>query len=408
MVLTSREALVKKSNSNHALRQSEKFRIYNNQGLIESEIEIQKIFNGNYWDEFSLPLFFSDSIRDVLFLGIGIGSGLRPMHHFNPKLTFKCVDYDEQKGNQFQKLFNKYFSDIKYTFYNEKASDYLSSASEHQEQFDIIWIDIFDNSGPSPDLLQSTFWQNINNLCKENSIIAINLYGIPSHLLYYHSNILNPKALEPFMGILNNVDNFCYRTIIPHRNNSTLLLSKKKLEAVINSDIINCPNIKLQYLRCHNPLEYKLNDQSFAKNIEGKPIKRDFNLFSFEQTSDLAKHLWHEFFVISGLNAEFNLEPSKFRNFVQNSENWNYIGSNLTIALALPVLMASDHHREDKFDNSNWANYILKNYDQIKLMLPENIFYHFVLQNAWAIALSLPESNSIKMGLKNRILGELL
>lgn len=170
-------------------------------------------FCGEFFDEFGLPLLFTKSAcPNVLLLGAGSGSAIPSLEYFSQDLKIDLVDIDKLSLNEIPKKINQ-------NIFCEDAMLFLSK--NESLLYDLIWIDLFTDNGYSPLILSSNFWKQLSLYSNNGSIIAINIYGIPS--------FIRDEDNHPLNTILNLTKDFEFKLKTKHRRNTTLLLSKSPL-----------------------------------------------------------------------------------------------------------------------------------------------------------------------------------
>ncbi|MEI7489456.1 MAG: hypothetical protein WCJ72_18980, partial [Chryseobacterium sp.] len=170
-------------------------------------------FCGEFFDEFGLPLLFSENKRPtVLLLGAGSGSAISSLEYFSPELQIDLVDCDQLSLKEIHRKPNhKIFCEDAHLFLSKNKS----------VMYDLIWIDLFTDNGYSPLITSPNFWSHISSYSKNCSIIAINIYGTPS--------FISDEDNFSLRTVLNQTKDFEFKVKSKHRKNTTLLLSKKPL-----------------------------------------------------------------------------------------------------------------------------------------------------------------------------------
>ncbi|MCB0340858.1 MAG: hypothetical protein H6626_10785 [Pseudobdellovibrionaceae bacterium] len=269
------------SNKNKYIRHNPSNRV---PGLIDSSLNTNQIFNGDYWDDCLLPMYFRQQTNTVLVLGVGLGSGFRSLYAANPSLDVVGVDIDQQAIDECNQLIERNFEHHPILI----ADDALNYLISSKNTFDMILVDLYDSDGPVTDTFTSSFWTYLKARLNPGGIVAANVYGIANHLERY----LDESPLKSMAAAAKQ--SLKYIKVAPHRRNTTIIASGSPLNKVYPIDNNAADNIdrltlKTQYLRSKHLVPFF--------DVAHQPVRHQF---TFEQINHLQREAWGQFL------AEFN------------------------------------------------------------------------------------------------------
>lgn len=189
-------------------------------------LETNRVFSGNYWDEFALPGLFKNAPVKVLFLGVGQGGGIQPLFSSCQVKHIDAVDIDPEGIENSKQLFQNHFPKLNINFHCLDAKQFLQNS---KTKYDLIFIDLYSFEGPAACIFEKDFSALVVNSLKDEGIIFQNIYGLPMHLSHdgnqdvdYFNNLWS-KNLE-------NIYN------LPFRRNTSVVASRQPLELCEVSD----------------------------------------------------------------------------------------------------------------------------------------------------------------------------
>ncbi|MBC7740992.1 MAG: hypothetical protein H7061_02265 [Bdellovibrionaceae bacterium] len=176
----------------------------------------QKVFTGQYWDEFALTSSLVPDNAEVLMLGLSLGGGIRPILSGDKIISLTCVDYDSPSVNKCKSFYKEYFPEIKFKAITEDAKIYLSQCSK---KFHAIWLDIYEAEAYSSLYFEQDFMNLIKSSLENGGVLLVNSYGLPNHF--------SPLELD---GVQNHLAKFLAANFeslrsIPFRRNITFVAS---------------------------------------------------------------------------------------------------------------------------------------------------------------------------------------
>jgi len=167
-----------------------------------------------YTHIFLSSLFFNDSPRKILLLGLGGASIPKALNVLAPRAELDIVEINPA----LVPIVNKYFSfdeNLKTHIIIADGAEFVKNASA--DSYDLILLDAFDSKYIPPALLTDEFMQDIKRIMTKNAIIVSNTfqdsktYDVESKLhkdnfgSYYHLNYNNSRIMVASKGDLINV-----------------------------------------------------------------------------------------------------------------------------------------------------------------------------------------------------------
>ena len=184
---------------------------------IDSALRGDQVFSGSYWDEFALTELPKHHPSQVLILGAGHGACIRPILARFPEAQIHLIDRDANALENLKRIYSKHFPALRFTTAVADAED-LSLF--HQQKYDTIWVDLYDDQGFAPFVFQSEFLQNCVSALTSEGQLAINIFSYPCAMSLYRE--------DPRVTYLNSVlaSFFDETYVFPHRRNFTWIGKK--------------------------------------------------------------------------------------------------------------------------------------------------------------------------------------
>ncbi|MFN3454494.1 MAG: spermidine synthase [Pseudobdellovibrio sp.] len=313
--------------------------------LIDSSLSTDRIFNGNYWDDFCLPIFLRKNIKRVLMLGVGYGAGIRSLLAAKPDLQIVGVDIDASSNQVCREFYNQSLG-LNLEIITTSAEVYVQQC---QESFDLVWIDLYDQKGALPATYDDQFWKKIESCLNVGGLVAKNAYGIANHLEKYVEATLTKFYL--YQG----VKYFNFYKIFPHRRNTTLVFSKNEFESNFEEHdklsflkFDDFSTLKMQQQRSQS-IDYKISILTDHKNL--------FREYSFEYLNQQQKLAWKKFLTeLNNVLSDVDfLTISSLVEYIKKTENCEDL---LTVLcqkrsgcmLFIPTYLAAEvHNTEDDY-----------------------------------------------------------
>lgn len=189
----------------------------------ESYTDTSSVFSGQYFDDFSLPSQLRPHLNQkVLMLGLGLGSGVRPILASNQVSSVVGVDADPLSVAAAGHFFSEHFPELSLRI--ERADAFAFLKNTEDGSFDTIWIDLFDKDGFSSCLADRRFFEMLPSKLTRDGIVAINAFTIPVFLGMFAEHSPEARISASLKETFDNVGFF------PYRRNITLLASNAPLE----------------------------------------------------------------------------------------------------------------------------------------------------------------------------------
>lgn len=311
--------------------------------LIDSSLNLDRVFNGNYWDDFVLPLFSRKDVSASLMLGVGFGAGLRALLASKPELEITGVDIDSCSNQKCQDLFSHEFNYHPHLL-DMDATKYLQTT---QETFDLIWVDLYDSNGPVHELFELSFWRLIKDRLTPQGLLAINIYGIANHL----EPFLSVTPLKYLYSLLRI--EFSQILSFPHRRNTTLIASNAPFESIelVSPETLNQfdqVTLHLQAQRVHKLISF--NYQIDECDVEQHPG------FSFHCLNELQQKGWGNFLYelnhVPDLGIQFT-SPRSLVSYLQNPGSGAFLIDTLvkyrsSLLVMVPTFLGADIHNHNE------------------------------------------------------------
>lgn len=190
-----------------------------------SHIEFDRVFCGQYWDEYGCVGFLGNSkdSLQVLMLGVGEGAAIRPILSSGRVGQLTCVDFDEQALADCKQIYKQNFPQLKFSTVTFEAKDYLKS---RPATFDVIVVDLYTRDSYAPVVFCDEFHHLLRDRLNPGGHIVFNAYGIPIHLSPFKG-----KSPQAFLASKLATTWGCVRHL-PYRRNATLIVGAKELPGI--------------------------------------------------------------------------------------------------------------------------------------------------------------------------------
>lgn len=312
--------------------------------LIDSSLSADRVFDGNYWDDFCLPVFLRKNIKNVLMLGLGYGAGVRSMYAAKPDLKIVGVDIDSESNKVCHELYNNMLG-LNLEIVTDCADNFLKNS---KTKFDLIWIDLYDKVGALSITYDDNFWKTIESCLTPQGMVAINAFGIANHLEKY----VEASPLKFYLH--QGAKFFNFYKIFPHRRNTTLVFSSQEFESYFdnhdklsllkNEDLMTLKN---QYRRSQS-IDYKVSIPSQKTYLKAE--------YSFEYLNQQQRRAWQNF--LSEMNSiisndfKFLTAPSLAEYIKNKKECENLIKilceKKSDCVMFIPTYLGAEVHNDDK------------------------------------------------------------
>jgi hypothetical protein len=298
-------------------------------------LDTKRVFTGHYWDEFALTGALAPDGAKVLMLGLSLGGGIRPILASNRSFELTAVDRDADTVARCDRFYNQHFPDLKF---KAIAADALEFVQTTRETFDVIWLDIYLESGYSPLYFEPKFFEQILRCLSSSGVLLVNSFGIPNQFC----PLDRPGVQTDLCAGLQST--FDFVGAIPYRRNITFVAgrSKPKIRNIEISE--NLLSFDKAGLLVGNLKVRDLSDLPRTK------FNSDISLRSFHVIDIRMHDLWRE--VITALKRYdvYLGQPRELLQFVQDVEAAPYVldraleeGSELLLS-TFPILAAGESH----------------------------------------------------------------
>lgn len=268
-------------------------------------LHTQKVFTGQYWDEFALTCSLVPDQGKVLMLGLSMGGGIRPILSSTKKIELTCVDYDENSVENCRQLYKKCFPDVIFQSIVADAAEFLKNDTQ---KYDAIWFDIYESAAYSLLAFDSEFIGRIQNRLTSQGVLLVNSYGLPNHF----SPIEKNGVQQNFVSFLKM--QFGSVASIPYRRNMTFIASSAKAK-IYSTEAHGALNAIDRFT--FDFMQKRTERQiSFNKIISENKV--DVDQMQFAEIDTQMRQAWSN--LRDGLNESgFNLkENSEFIFLIQN------------------------------------------------------------------------------------------
>ena len=193
-------------------------------------------------------LLFSDSVKNVLTIGLGGGSVPKYIHQFCPEISQTIIEINPQIINIARSHFYVPDNDEKL---NVMEGDGIAYLAENLASADVLMIDAFDAHGIPPDFCSQEFFDSCELSLTKNGIFAINLWGSDKKFDIYLQRIEQSFADKVLMlptGKPGNIVVFGFKNV-PNLKIASLRERAKLLETSHKIEFLSF----LEKLCEHNP-----------------------------------------------------------------------------------------------------------------------------------------------------------
>lgn len=242
---------------------------------LDSSWRTDRIFNGDYWDEFGLVTPDAKNPR-ILVLGAGHGACVRPLIARTGSIDMTLVDSDPRATECIRREFANFFPQIPIRCVIADAIEHLQC----EDRYDLIWIDLYTDQSFADCLYLAEFYERIALALKPKGVIAMNSFTVPSHFLLEQ---LGPSE-DFFCKQLKLY--FYHVNIFPFRRNVTITASNCSSSIDPNASNLQINDrdqivMRTQRLRTLNPIKPKLRARTLP------PL-------TFSETRALMTKLWRD------------------------------------------------------------------------------------------------------------------
>jgi spermidine synthase len=158
-------------------------------------------------------VLFSDSIEQVLIIGLGGGSVPKFIHAFCPKITQTIVEINPQIIATARSHFAVPNNDARLDIITADGLEYIATSPNSA---DCLMIDAFDALGIPPDFCSQDFFDSCEAVLKADGIFVINLWGSDKNFDIYLRRIeqsFDDKVLILPTGKPGNIVVFGFKSV---------------------------------------------------------------------------------------------------------------------------------------------------------------------------------------------------
>ena len=354
--------------------------IKNNSSVIYGD----RIYTGQYWDEFALPGFFCEDNAEILVLGLGHGACIRPLLHSNPTFKISAIEIDENLATSTKDYFEKYFPSIRF---NLTVGDAIELLQHSKRKYDAIWVDIYSKDGYLPETLSENFYRIIARNLRVDGIVCVNAFGLPS----YMSSLQNPQ-LSVHRAVRSV---FPYVSSSPYRRNRTIIGSNSK-PRVRDEKSFSSIFEKNKSINPHDSLALAATYLKLKGLSSWKSASSQNCVSTFCQIDSLMRSEWHE--IVYELNqslidiGEQINSRQELRTVLTSQITALHLLKDLVarkhrLSTLIPVFLAGEVNCSD-LDARFFLKWFLDHYTFLKLATSEQDFFGIILPQVIAILLS--------------------
>ncbi len=302
-------------------------------------LHTQKVFTGQYWDEFALTCSIIPEQAQVLMLGLSMGGGIRPLLSSTKKIKLTCVDYDNDSVQKCRELYKDYFPGVKFESITAEAKEFLKKDSD---KYDAIWFDIYESESYSPLAFDAEFMKLIRSRLTDNGILLLNSYGLPNHFMPLKANGVQHK-LASFLK-----SQFGFVAAIPFRRNITFVVSAVSIkESLAKAHESLNPIDRFTFDFIQNKIRHRLlfDELNSLKGLE-------LHETQFTSIDTHMRQCWsnlRELLNLFDLNVK---ENSEFISLIQNQERCERVirhliqNKDLSVCF-IPILASGESHMQE-------------------------------------------------------------
>ncbi|HZV97643.1 MAG TPA: polyamine aminopropyltransferase [Methylophilaceae bacterium] len=194
-------------------------------------------------------LLFSNTVRNVLAIGLGGGSVPKYLYHHVPEIKTRVIEINPQIIHIARSHFEVPQDDNRFEVVEGDGVLYLR---ENEAAAQALMIDAFDSRGIPPDLCSQEFFDSCAAALTADGIFAINLWSSDKNFDVYLARIelsFNQRVLVLPTGWPGNMVVFGFRRVPVDLRWSTLRERAKALEVDHKIEFLEF----VERLREHNP-----------------------------------------------------------------------------------------------------------------------------------------------------------
>ena len=337
----------------------------------------QKVFTGQYWDEFALTCSLIPDHAKVLMLGLALGGGIRPLFSSTKKIELTCVDYDKESVQKCRDLYQKCFPDIQFKTITADAKEFLKN---DDQKYDAIWFDIYADAAYSTLAFDPEFMNLIQRRLTVKGALLVNAYGLPNHFSPLTANNIQQNCASFLKS------QFGFAAAIPFRRNMTLVVSSAsptQYPVKANESLNAMDQFTFDFIQKKVSQQIQLDELAGANKIDPHQMQ-------FAAIDTHMRQCWsnlRERLNSSGFDLKENRE---FISLIQNPERCekvilHLISKNDLTVCFLPILASGESHLQEL--NIDWLfDWTEKN----RNYLSESLKTHFQLiwlTQLWALVI---------------------
>lgn len=194
-------------------------------------------------------LLFSNTVKDVLAIGLGGGSVPKYIHQYLPGIVTRVIEINPQIIRIARSHFQVPENDERLEVIEGDGVLYLT---EHLNSAQVLMIDAFDSNGIPAEMCTQTFFDSCAAVLKSDGMMAINLWGSDRNFDVYLQRIeqsFNQRVLILPTGRPGNIVVFGFKRAPSDLRWATLRERAKALELTHKIEFLEF----VEKLREHNP-----------------------------------------------------------------------------------------------------------------------------------------------------------
>jgi spermidine synthase len=131
----------------------------------------------------AVELFLSHPPQDILIIGLGGGSIAKHLHHYHPQAQIQVIELREDVVRVAYDYF-KLPADPRLKLVIADGLEYMKSC---EDQFDLIFVDMFDDDGMLEDANDPAFYQGCKRSLNKQGVLVANLWNIQKERYAAHT-----------------------------------------------------------------------------------------------------------------------------------------------------------------------------------------------------------------------------
>lgn len=187
-------------------------------------------------------LLFNRRPKRALFLGVGGGSMIRFLQRVCPECIIDAVELRGQVVDVAHGYFGLPRNHPRLHVTIEDAKEFVLGQHEPRAgQYDLVFVDIFDDAGPVPVVRDMEFVMACRDMLARDGIFVINLWDGPEHNYTWHramiDSVFKGGSLALVLGEKNNAIVFGFRNPVMTQKLKKRLPTAKELQVVFDYNV---------------------------------------------------------------------------------------------------------------------------------------------------------------------------